>query len=484
MKKLNLFLLIVLVCSTLQAQVSKTINMSTAGTLSSLLTAAEKSTITNLTVTGNINDLDIKCMRDEISLLATIDMTDTSLPNNQFPINAFYNTFTSKGKSTLVNVKLPIGITSIGESAFKNCLNLSIISIPNSVIEISNLVFLYCEKLTDIIIPNSTISIGYMAFYNCTKLQNITLGSSVNSIGMFAFGGYNENIKTIFSLNTKPPTLSTEAFANSQTVTDVFVPNSAISAYKSAPGWSDYFGSVIKGAESSNTFNIVFQIGVGGTLKENNNVVSDGSSIIVNSGESKTFTITPIVGYEIATLTYNGLDEMSDIVNSQYTTPVANANSTLNITFKKIKYQLGIKDAEKGTINLFCEYGSTPSFNFTPSLGWNVSTIFYNNVDVTSSLVNGVYTVPAITANGLLNVTFVSTSVGVPEFVNNRLKVFSTQSQIIIEGTTSGEKIEIYTLDGKLIDSQKSEGERMVIPAKTDAVYLIKTSGKTYKVRV
>jgi len=105
-------------------------------------------------------------------------------------------------------------------------------------------------------------------------------------------------------------------------------------------------------------------------------------------------------------------------------------------------------------------------------------------VNVTNSLVNGVYTVPSITANGLLNVTFVSTSVGVPEFVNNQLKVFSTQSQIIIEGTTSGEKIEIYTLDGKLIDSQKSVGERMVIPAKTDVVYLVKTSGKTYKVRV
>ena len=47
-----------------QAQVSKTINVTTAGTLSSLLTAEEKISVTNLTVTGNIDARDVMCMRD------------------------------------------------------------------------------------------------------------------------------------------------------------------------------------------------------------------------------------------------------------------------------------------------------------------------------------------------------------------------------------------------------------------------------------
>lgn len=73
-------------------------------------------------------------------------------------------------------------------------------------------------------------------------------------------------------------------------------------------------------------------------------------------------------------------------------------------------------------------------------------------------------------------------STNLPKQSNNTVIVYSIQNFIIIDGTSNGEKIEIYTLNGKLIDSQKSEGERMVIPAKTEAVYLVKTSGKTCKV--
>ena len=58
MKKTITLILILCLSLAVQAQVSKTVNVTTAGTLSTLLTAAEYSTITNLTVTGNINQLD------------------------------------------------------------------------------------------------------------------------------------------------------------------------------------------------------------------------------------------------------------------------------------------------------------------------------------------------------------------------------------------------------------------------------------------
>ena len=58
---------------TLQAQVSKTVNC-TAGALSTLLTVTEQNTVTNLTLTGTIDARDFKTMRDNMPVLAVIDM--------------------------------------------------------------------------------------------------------------------------------------------------------------------------------------------------------------------------------------------------------------------------------------------------------------------------------------------------------------------------------------------------------------------------
>jgi hypothetical protein len=41
---------------------------------------------------------------------------------------------------------------------------------------------------------------------------------------------------------------------------------------------------------------------------------------------------------------------------------------------------------------------------------------------------------------------------------------------------------EIPTINGKQIQTLKSEGNRMVLPAQRDAVYLVKTAGRTFKV--
>jgi hypothetical protein len=68
------------------------------------------------------------------------------------------------------------------------------------------------------------------------------------------------------------------------------------------------------------------------------------------------------------------------------------------------------------------------------------------------------------------------------KLVNNHLKVYTTQSEIIIEGTSKDEIITLYTLNGKQLQTIKSQGEKIAIPAATNAVYLVKTAGKTFKV--
>src|SRR5690554_4770340 len=163
MKKFLPVFVLSLLTSLLSAQVSKTIHVETAGTLSTLLEAEEKTSITNLTVTGNIDATDVKCMRDEITKLADLDIsavnikaysgnagtfTYTSYPENEMPAYSFYNNYTSAGKKSLNTILLPTSITSIGRYAFHLCESIKSIVIPNSVNKIRDAAFSFCRSLT------------------------------------------------------------------------------------------------------------------------------------------------------------------------------------------------------------------------------------------------------------------------------------------------------------------------------------------------
>ena len=103
------------------------------------------------------------------------------------------NSVTSIGDSAFSNCKnltsihIPNSVTSIGDNAFSGCKNLTSIHIPNSVKSIGICVFWGCEDLTSIHIPDSVTSIGNHAFYDCNNLTSIHIPDSVTSIGNHAF---------------------------------------------------------------------------------------------------------------------------------------------------------------------------------------------------------------------------------------------------------------------------------------------------------
>jgi len=63
----------------MNAAVSKTVNVTTAGTLSTQLTTTEMTSVTNPTVTGNIDARDFKFMRDGITNLAVLDISGVNV---------------------------------------------------------------------------------------------------------------------------------------------------------------------------------------------------------------------------------------------------------------------------------------------------------------------------------------------------------------------------------------------------------------------
>lgn len=85
------------------------------------------------------------------------------------------------------DVVIPHGVTSIEDSAFQGCSNLTSLEIPDSVSSVGNLAFHFCESLANVRLSENVTNIGHSAFYNCTTLTNIVIPNHVKTIGSNAF---------------------------------------------------------------------------------------------------------------------------------------------------------------------------------------------------------------------------------------------------------------------------------------------------------
>ena len=78
----------------------------------------------------------------------------------------------------LTSVTIPHSIKMIGESAFSGCIGLTNIDIPNSVTNIGIETFKGCTGLTIVDIPNSVTGLEYGAFAGCTSLTTVNFDAN------------------------------------------------------------------------------------------------------------------------------------------------------------------------------------------------------------------------------------------------------------------------------------------------------------------
>jgi hypothetical protein len=105
---------------------------------------------------------------------------------NDSTSNTYINLLNETSKTKILFANIPIGVTSIADSLFSGCESLIDIKIPDSVTTIGNEAFFNCG-LTNIVIPDSVTTIGNKAFISCYELTNITIPNGVTSIGDDAF---------------------------------------------------------------------------------------------------------------------------------------------------------------------------------------------------------------------------------------------------------------------------------------------------------
>ena len=83
---------------------------------------------------------------------------------------------------------IPSWVTSIGDTAFSGCTNLTSISLSTKIKSIGAGAFMNCTGLKSFTIPSSVTSIGDRAFYGCSGLTSFKIPSNVTSLGSGVFG--------------------------------------------------------------------------------------------------------------------------------------------------------------------------------------------------------------------------------------------------------------------------------------------------------
>lgn len=108
--------------------------------------------------------------------------------------------------------KLPSGITTIGESAFRGCEDLALTSLPDSVTTIEENAFYSCDNLRLTKLPANLTTLGKYAFYFCETMAPTSFPDKLTTIGEKCFEGCAELALT--SLPESIETIGTYAFLN------------------------------------------------------------------------------------------------------------------------------------------------------------------------------------------------------------------------------------------------------------------------------
>jgi len=317
-------------------QVYKSVSLSAVNTLSSSLTSTEKSTVTNLTISGYMDARDFKTLRDELTNLTVLDISAVTISTytggagpastnlntyyyaNGIPQRAFYTT--SLYNTKLKTVRLPNSATEIGAYAFCNCSILDSVKINSSLAKVSSYAFYNCVAFKRIAFPNTSLKIYDYSFANCTSLQYLKLSSTMKEIDMYAFD-YCTALDTVIVQSATPFTLEAiyTPFTNITTSTcKLFVPSGSGSTYKAAPVWSGF--NIVDSAEiTTNVENTVNNI----DIKIFPNPTIDKIQIN-NIGLNSNVSLFDLTGKKVLSTIYNDYIDLTDLKKGIYLVVIDN----------------------------------------------------------------------------------------------------------------------------------------------------------------
>lgn len=191
------------------------VNCPTAGGLKDAIAAAklDYTKVTNLKITGEINDIDFDFMRNSMKALAALNLKEVTIAKSnsgekdEIPTGAMGYTKLNylvlpdrlKGirsmafmycKYLVGSLVIPEGVEVIQANAFDHCSSLDgTLTLPSTLKEIGNYAFWVCSSLTgNLTLPEGLEKIGDNAFAECRGFYGeLHLPNSLKEIGGWAF---------------------------------------------------------------------------------------------------------------------------------------------------------------------------------------------------------------------------------------------------------------------------------------------------------
>ena len=416
--------------------------------------------------------------------------------------------------SGLTSVEIPNSVTSIGNSAFWKCSGLTEVTIGNSVTSIGANAFCSCDGLTKVTIGDSVTSIGNSAFSYCSGLTEVTIGNSVTSIGDYAFSDCsgltsvtfnaenctvmgdsdypvfkNCSILKTLTIGEKVKNIPPSAFYNCSGLTSVIIPNSVTSI-------GDYAFYNCNGLTSIIIPNSVTSIGDYAFCNCNgltsviipNSVTSIGdyafyncnglTSIVVEDGNTKydsqnncnaiieTSTNTLIVGCKNTTIP-NSVTSIGDhaFFGCSGLTSVEIPNSVTSIGSGAFKSCSNIR-------SIYCQSTTPPTYNN----GFDDDVLMYSTLYVPTGCKSAYEAVDPW--RNFWNIEEMEFN-GIEDIIadSNEISVMAQDGEIVVNGIENA-MVEVCNIGGQLVYS----GDDTTISVADKGIYIVKVSGKTFKI--
>jgi hypothetical protein len=485
-KILYLILVIFISGGAIQAEVAVTLNVATAGTLSTLISPSKKDLITSLTLTGRLNGDDIRCIREmagrdgkdlptdgslnvlDISGVDIVAGGDGYFYDNHSKDN-FISVFMFKNCNKLTSIALPNSVTALEKESFRNCNGLISITIPGYVDYIEHDAFFGCINLSQFIvddnnthfsdldgvllnknktelisfpnkrsvqytIPNSVNTIKENAFFLCDNLTSVTIGNSVISIEEDAFAAcYQlENI----TIGDKVVSIGNGAFSECIQLKSIEIGSGVTYLGSSAFDGCTNLNSITFPPNLKYINSSTFYRCTGLTSVNIPGSVNSIGELAFSRCTGLTSVNIPgsVHAIGVCAFSLTGLNE----IHCQNSSPIS-IDSTV---FSKVN---------KSTCKLYVPKGSYSSYWASPVWG-----DFTNIIEEDVTPIN--------------------------EINFNNASIHTADNAIIVQKTKSGEIISIYNPLGFLLKSVKASDNYIKIDVPNNQIYFVKIANNTYKV--
>ncbi len=448
----------------------------TAGTLAEVL-GDRANEIDSLTVYGPINDADFEtiwsCSFD--GKLAALNLENATVTNGVIPKNALWK----PGKQVidvyvipllLRRILLPDNITEIGEEAFCYMVNLVDINMPASLTTIGMSAFYECVKLCpdQLLIPEGVKKIPHQCFKGCKNLKEVLLPSTIKTIGSFSFD--NSGITSI-NFPEGLERIEMNAFNNCLSLTGINLPSTCLTIEQNA----FHLCVAAKSLTLPEGIEVISESAFSGCLALEEVVVPNSVTAIETSAFSA-----------CSSLKYVTLSEQLKTLGSS----AFNGCAIERIILPSSLESIGVSCFSSPLTEIYCK-GTVPS-------EW----VDYNN-DVNKTPFAGIArTIPVYVPVGcsatylgdadwsyFWNIIelaeFPETGIDDAQTTKSEYKVYGRDGQIVIEKPADFSKsadYKVYSIDGIVVEQGKMT-DTLIALSVPNGVYIVRIGQSVYKVK-